>query len=156
MIVENPTPDLINENFVKVLESYFGFKFPKAYRKFLLETNGGNPVKGYFIMKGNNELGGIRYFLGISPEYSKGLLERWAMYCGRIPANTIAIGSNSGGNLILLSVKGSDHGKIYYWDHEMEADEGQTPDYRNLTLIADSFEEFINGLKSDEEIDHAT
>ena len=153
MIIENPTPNLINENIVKVLETYFAFKLPKDYRKFLLETNGGNPTKRYFLKKGTNELGEIRYFLGIIPEYSKGLLEKKAMFDGRIPSNTLTIGSNSGGNLILLSVKGPDYGKVYYWDHNWEAEDGQTPDYSNLTLIADSFEEFINSLKSEEEIE---
>ena len=154
MIVENPTPNLINDNIVKVLESYFFCKFPKAYREFLLKTNGGNPIKKYFLKKSTKELGEIRYFLGVSPERDKGLLEYKKVFSGRIPVNTLAIGSNSGGNLILLSVSGPDHGKIYYWDHNWEADDGQTPDYSNLTLIADSFEEFINGLKSEDEVDN--
>ena len=54
--------------------------------------------------------------------------------------------------MIQFLVKNADRGKIYFWDHEMEADEGETPNYSNLTLIADSFDEFIEGLHSDDEI----
>jgi len=153
MIVENPTPSLINDNFVKVLESYFFCKFPNAYRQFLLKTNGGKPTKIYFIVKTTKKLGTVHYFLGISPDRYKGLLEYEKVFCGRIPSNTLAIASDPGGDLILLSVKGQDYGKVYYWDHNWEAEDGQTPDYSNLTLIADSFEDFLSSLKSEDEIE---
>lgn len=47
------------------------------------------------------------------------------------------------GDLILIAVKGTDRRKIYFWNHEMEMEE---PDYSSLTLIADTFSEFINSL----------
>lgn len=56
------------------------------------------------------------------------------------------------GNLILLSLKNADRGKIYFWDHEMEANEGEIPDYSNLTLIANSFEECITSLCGEEDL----
>jgi hypothetical protein len=63
------------------------------------------------------------------------------------------ISYDSFGNLILIAIKNADRGKIYFWDHEMEADpnQGEVPDYSNLTLIADSFDEFINSLHDFEE-----
>ncbi|MBI2812410.1 MAG: hypothetical protein HYX67_16515, partial [Candidatus Melainabacteria bacterium] len=39
--------------------------------------------------------------------------------------------------------------KVYFWDHEREADpdQGQTPETAgNVHLIADSFSEFLDGL----------
>lgn len=149
MIVSNPTPNLINENVINVLEKYLNYKLPKSYKLFLINTNGGKSEKSYFLMKANNSLGSVRNFLGLHIEYYLSLLEHKKIYEGRIPNNTVAICNNSSGNLILLSVKGPDYGKVYFWDHERET---EPADYSNLTLIADSFEEFIQNLKSPEEV----
>ncbi|EAQ3100638.1 SMI1/KNR4 family protein, partial [Salmonella enterica] len=32
------------------------------------------------------------------------------------------------------------------WDHEVEVDEGETPDMSNVYLINESFSDFINNL----------
>ncbi|MGL5784970.1 MAG: SMI1/KNR4 family protein, partial [Alphaproteobacteria bacterium] len=97
----------------------------------------------------------VHFFLGIIPKKQANLLFIMNMYLERIPLNTIPIANDQNGNLVLLSVKGSDRGKIYFWDHEMEADtdHGETPDYSNLTLVADSFDEFIQNLKSEDDLD---
>jgi hypothetical protein len=147
MNIVNPTPDLINSNIIKCLELYFDFKFPQTYKGFLLLTNGGSPEKSIF-----NEEYEVRNFFGLIPEYSYGLLERKKMYKNRIPNNMFPIANNSGGDLFLISIKGKDYGKIYFWDHNCEAEENQEPGYSNMTLLADSFDEFINGLKNESEL----
>jgi hypothetical protein len=151
MNIINPTPELINSNIIGCLESYFDFKFPQIYKEFLLLTNGGSPKKSILSKDEEYE---VRNFFGIIPDYSYGLLERKKMYENRIPNNMFPIANNSGGDLFLMSVKGPDYGKIYFWDHNWEAEEGQEPNYSNLTLVADSFDEFINGLKNESELDN--
>jgi len=44
---------------------------------------------------------------------------------------------------------------VYFWDHEDELDENGefVQDYRNLYLIADSLQEFLDGLTTSEELD---
>lgn len=148
----------ISEATVAAYEQRWGIKFPDSYRDFLLKINGGIPEKKFFSYKESKDDGSlIDVFFGIIEErrYSL-LLNHLVTYDNRVPLNMLPIADDPGGNLLLLSISGSDYGKVYFWDHEMEADEGETPDYRNLKLIADSFEEFINGLKSEGEIDHAT
>lgn len=75
------------------------------------------------------------------------LLEKLKTYSARIPDNMFPIANDDLGNLILV-VKRPERGKVYFWDHEMEVAEGEIPDYSNLTLISDSFDDFINSLRT--------
>ena len=148
---ENSKPQL-NTDIINSLESYFLIKIPQSYLDFLIKINGGHAVKNIFLFPNNNGFithhwYGVRaekYFSLLSQMYDKGK---------RYPNNFIAICDDTSGNKILLSISGDDYGKIYFWDHEMEFDQGVEPDYSNLTLVADSFEEFINNLKSEDELD---
>ncbi len=122
---------------------------PDAYRNFLEQYNGGIP-SNRLIYFNNDEKGTlIDIIFGFTKEKYRDLRKTNIDMLNRIPTNTLAIADDQGGNLILLSVKGPDYGKVYFWDHELET---EPADYSNLTLIADSFEEFINNLKSEDEI----
>lgn len=140
----------LSEKIISSLEIGWGFKFPKSYKLFLENYNGGIPKNRYFHFKDSLDGSAIDTIFGIVPEkYFNAFFYYNIMYCGRIPLNTFPIAHDSFGNLILLSVKGQDYGKVYFWDHEQEADtnNGEVPGYENLTLIADSFEEFMGNLK---------
>ncbi len=141
---------------IQELETTYDLSFPIYYKHFLECYNGGIPEKDIFSFKGSKD-GSILYgFFGFCSSNKRlDITHRYMIAKRRIPSNTFAIADDQGGNLILLSIKGSDYGKVYFWDHESEADtdQGEVANYSNLTLIADSFEEFINGLKSEEEID---
>ncbi|EKS0980396.1 SMI1/KNR4 family protein, partial [Escherichia coli] len=67
------------------------------------------------------------------------------IYKDRIPSEFFPIAHDAGGNLILMGPN-SDDNKIYFWDHEIEADEGDMPDMSNVYLISQSFSVFINSL----------
>jgi hypothetical protein len=138
-------PGTLPEHILTVLERDWGFGLPKDYRKFLLEHNGGEPTPNVFKL-GATDSSGLRSFFCIYPDKYDDLLWNLNVYHGRVPKNIFPIGSDSFGNLICISVMGSDRGKIYFWDHEMEAGDDEEADYTNLTLIADSFEEFLNSL----------
>ena len=60
-----------------------------------------------------------------------------SMFEDRISRNFLVIGCDPGGNQICLSAAGEDSGKVYFWDHEDEVDEGEEPDYENVYLIAE-------------------
>ncbi|MGL4426376.1 MAG: SMI1/KNR4 family protein [Alphaproteobacteria bacterium] len=150
---DQPNPHL--EDFIlKTFEQYLGFYFPKEYREFLKKHNGGRPKKRMvFDFKDKDPYGGsvLSVFFGFVPDEYENILLSLKMYQDRIPWNTFPVADDTFGNLVLLSVKGPDRGKIYFWDHELEVntDHGETPDYSNLTLVADSFDEFIQNLKSE-------
>jgi hypothetical protein len=56
--------------------------------------------------------------------------------------------------LICKSCGSSDAGKIYFWDHEKEVDymRSDDTDYSNRYLMADNFDEFLDGLQDESEI----
>jgi hypothetical protein len=63
-----------------------------------------------------------------------------------VPAGFLPLAVDPGGNLICLVISGTNTGKVYFWDHEEEVEEGQQPGYSNVYLIANSFNEFLNSL----------
>lgn len=146
-------PGTLPEYILKVLERYWEFSLPKEYRNFLLKHNGGEPSFDCFNFKNDkNDGSDVRFFLGIYPDQHNDLLNHIKTYKERLPKNIFPIAYDSCGNLICISVMEPDRGKIYFWDHEREADsaQGEVPDYSNLTLMSDSFDEFIASLHSGE------
>jgi hypothetical protein len=56
-----------------------------------------------------------------------------------VPPELIPIGSDPGGNVIFLGVKGKENGKVYFGNHEFEDDDG----YFLRSWLADTFTEFL-------------
>ena len=132
---------------VKALEQAWGMKFPKEYREFLLTVNGGAPKKTDFDIKDINNYSIVRCFFGLVPDRDFNFLYYlYRIYADRIPRNTLPVGDTISGNLILLSIRGQDYGKVYFWDHNHEVPNGQDPDYSNVSFLANSFGEFLNSL----------
>jgi hypothetical protein len=150
---ENAYPYL-NEHIIHPIEKFLDVNFTKDYKDFLLNVNGGRPNKAAFKFINNNNGSIVQQFYGINENGNYGnLLQQYKYNRFRIPNNMIHIGSDCGGNQILLSIKNPDRGKVYFWDHELEADtdNGEVPSYDNLTLIANSFDEFLSKLYSEDD-----
>ncbi|MBZ0282106.1 MAG: SMI1/KNR4 family protein [Anaerolineae bacterium] len=121
-------------------------KLPKDYKGFLLKNNGGKPKPNAFKVDANIGEDEVRFFFGITNAATEVNINKIIKtYQGRLPANFLPIAAGLGVDLICLSVKGEDYGKIYYWDHNWEITEG-VPDYSNVYLLADSFDGFLNKL----------
>lgn len=150
MKIERKTPSITNEALIKQ-EDYFNCHFPKDYKEFLLEYNGGVPEKTLIYF--GDDGGIIKFFLGFSDDSIYGVFDIYCRFIDRIPSNTLPIARDPGGNLFLMSIRGDDYGKIYFWDHEEESYEGEVPDYSNMTFVANSFTDLINNLKSEEELE---
>ena len=132
-------------------ERGLGRSIPLDYRKFLLQYNGGRPDPSDFAMagvrKGSTQIGAVKRFLGIdTPEDTLNLDYVLEMFGDRMPSRFFPIARDPGGNLIGISTKGADVGKVYFWDHERESDDGETPNDKNLYLVADSFDKFLDKL----------
>lgn len=153
MIIFDYSKPQINLDIIISFEKYLNCNFSNEYKEYLLSTNGGISNKKIFLFPGTKDGSSVHHWYGIRSEDHFSLLLSVKKKGIRYPDNMIAISDDAFGNLILLSVKGRDHGKIYFWDHEMESNDDETPDYSNLTLISDSFKEFMNGLKSEDEIE---
>jgi len=87
----------------------------------------------------------LRLLFGIANDDEYSLASYIEVYSGRMPDNILPIGSDDFGNVVCLSVMGEDIGKVYFWNHDWEVVE-RTADYSNMTLMANSFSEFIEGL----------
>jgi hypothetical protein len=140
-----------NEHEIGELERVLDIRLPSDYRSFLLRHNGGRPEpSSFFAYLGpygdsrSHEC--VNRFLALyDGEYSN-LKKYIKSYKDRIPVDFLPIARDPFGNLICLAVAGPDYGKVFFWDHELEADEGETPDYRNISFVANSFDEFLNSL----------
>jgi cell wall assembly regulator SMI1 len=139
------------------IEEKLTINLPEQYRTHLLKYNGGRPVRCAFSTLGVNEgnyspfSSGVHYFYAIYEGKQENFETKYNIFKGRMPANMIPIASDGGGNQICVSVSGNDYGHIYFWDHEDEADDDSTPDYSNLTHLADSLNDFIQRLEYDED-----
>lgn len=77
-------------------------------------------------------------------------------FCESMPLETIPIASSYGSSQFILGLGGSDLNKVYFWnfegwpDPDDYLDEGiKVPEdwqYENLTLVAESFTDFLNRL----------
>jgi hypothetical protein len=148
-IVDSHEPVSLVE--ILIFEKKIGKNFPDSYKNFLLKYNGGHPKFNVFSYQINGGFleSAVHYFLGLTDDDSDSLEENLAAYQGRLPNDCFPIAYDANGNLILLALEGANREKVYFWDHENEVDEGEEPDYRNVYLIANSFDEFLANLQDE-------
>jgi SMI1-KNR4 cell-wall len=152
--INNERTKLNNIN-INLIENKLDIKLPEDYKHFLLTHNGGYPEKSSYTfieVKNSSNVDRFLAFYDIKIDFSAkiydDLLKECLRYEDRIPKECIPIAPDSGGNYLCLCVKGSEYGKVYFWDHEEEADEGEKPTFLNMYLIANNFTDFINSLYS--------
>ena len=134
-------------NEIVEFESRFDLQLPSIYRDFLLKNNGGFPSRNELTYWDDGKLKGalIDYFFGLNAKDNNYNLQvNWLFMKSRIPAGMLPIASDIGGNLILLSLRTSDYGEVFFWDHEQESDDENE---NNIFKSSDSFEQFVSNLK---------
>lgn len=133
---------------IKEAEKIINIQLPDEYKSFLLLYNGGHPEPGTFkyICDDHQNKSLVAWFLAIYKGKAENFLTFFKTYQGRIPEDTVAIGRDPGGNLILLGINRKNRGKVFFWLQDFEVEEGEVPDYSNVCLIANSFDEFLNSL----------
>lgn len=131
------------------IEQELGYVLPREYRSFLLAHNGGQAVEGVFPIHDppHDYHGLLDQFMCISPGDPYNLLDWVSDYTERLPPNLLPVAVDQAGNLITLSVAGPNTGKVYFWDHELEASQDETPTCVNVYPVADSFQAFLNSLR---------
>jgi hypothetical protein len=139
----------VSRDAISVLEDVLEVnQLPKCYSDFLMAFNGGYPEECLLFTFGSSSQESDLNILFplVGHEYGERLLNIIMTYKGRIPNELLPIGSDSGGNIICLTITGENREKVYLWDHSQESENMES---RNLELIADSFECFIEKLKVD-------
>ena len=74
------------------------------------------------------------------------LLNRRKFYSERVPKSILPIAYAEGGNLVCLPILPESFGKVFFWDHELEASDGEPATWENLFKVADPFEEFFQNI----------
>ena len=132
-------------------EAKTGFKFPLGLKARLSKDNGGEVRVG-------DDNWWLIPFLDTTDR------KRIARTCNDIvrettqmrewpdfPADAFVIAQNGTGDHLIIrpEVEGSKElgETIYFWDHEMEADEDEEPTFENVYLVAESFMVFLQSLK---------
>ncbi|MFC3962588.1 SMI1/KNR4 family protein [Nocardia jiangsuensis] len=129
----------VSENEIAEFESEVGHRLPEEYRDLLGRSDGGD------ILDNDRALVSI---FGIAKDLPNWLSVRSHLewYAGRIPDWLFPVGGDAYGNLFAISLRISDSGTVWFWDHEEEAGEGEDPTDGNLTCEGKTFNEFLAGL----------
>lgn len=118
-------------------------RLPEDYRKFLLEFNGGSPIRKNNLRPSTN----VNYILGMhNGPYYASLYKHIEMFKNRLPVSTFPIATDTFGNLFIMSLHKQNYGYIYFWDHEGEPEYQDGHNTDNCSFVAYSFSEFINNL----------
>lgn len=135
---------------VELFERILERRFPKDYREFLLKYNGGRPIPNCFTFKDGNENSLVHFFKKINSQHTHDdLLTNIRVHKHRIPPDYISIASDPFGNEICIAISGQNYGKIFFWDHELEAGDDISPTMDNMSLIAATFTSFLESLYED-------
>jgi SMI1 / KNR4 family (SUKH-1) len=137
------------------LEDRLGARLPDSFRYFLCRYGeGALALHGCFpILEPCSwgQWGIIDQFLGFSKKPNEGLLStNFDIFAGRIPEGMLTFAYDPGGNLLLLNIKGiKPAGTVWFWDHECRPRniKGELTE-NNLYLVADSFTQFIESLRT--------
>jgi len=119
-ILETPRGKLLLSD-LEFLERQLSSELPEVYRKFLLETNGGDCYKS-FVLEEENEVF-IADFFGLidsdTQDYNlvdiRGVYETYRK-SKWIPKNAIFIADDGGSSKVLMSLEKETYGQIFYWD----------------------------------------
>lgn len=133
---------------IEGFETAIGKKLPDDYKTFLLTFNGGKPGSNEFPIPDQQNAAGVDLFYGILEKREWGDLRlRRAELNDRVPKDVLPIGDASCGNVVCLSLQPKTFGQVFFWDHELEAEEGETAIFSNLFRIGNSFSDFFESLK---------
>ncbi|APE44208.1 hypothetical protein BOO69_12970 [Sulfitobacter alexandrii] len=144
--MRQPPPAGLAPDTLELLGRVLDARLPAPYRKWLAEHNGEMPEnRRITFVEGGRETDTVLHYLyavNAAEDYN----DLWAYnrdYGAELRPWYIAIGGDVFGNPILLAVKGPDHGKVFFSNHENPFDDG-------LHVIADSFDAFLAGLGAGE------
>lgn len=138
---------------LREFEKNIGFELPQDYQEFLLKYNGGviNDNKNSFKIKELQEITTLDILFGLNLQNTDlDLKNLHKEYASDLLQNMLVIGSDSFGTMIVLLNQKDDKG-IYYWDYSWEYE--QSDEEKNGYKIAGSFQEFMDNLKSYNEVD---
>lgn len=132
---------------IEQFERRNGIVLPDSYKTFLLCNNGGEPMPDRLLVPGwYGQSTAVNHFFGLGGDSSDDLETMLPNVEDYVPKGYVPIVDDPGGNLFCLHTGNSQHGAIYFWDHE----ELHGDDPRNLRKVAGSIDELLDKLLSSE------
>ena len=141
---------LIVDSDLSSLEEWIGAPIPPDLRSFYLQSDGGIFTQETIDISETLETTLNQIFSVVSSQFENIRVEYHDLKeDNRIPRWCLPIGDDPAGNLFIISLEDETYGAIYYWDHEREqiAENETIAAFENLTLIADSFSEFVKKIR---------
>lgn len=151
LTISNTGPSIGPEELDK-LEERLRYELPVAYRRFLLVTNGGRPTPDHYPIMDNFDVpfSDIQMLFSVRGRMDRDDLEA-VFYDVRnsIPSGFLPVGHSSTNDLLCVSLRGEDHGAVYFWDswEETTADPVSRSGFSNLYFVAEDFDAFLRALK---------
>lgn len=147
VITEKICEDTVSDESWAEFQRKLGLPIPACYREFLELHNGGRPSPRGFEFKdvhGKLQKSNVHYFFGLHSGRVGSLTQQFEMYYDRVPLGLLPIARDPFGNLILLKLTIKRDAPVLFWDHELESED--EPTMENVSLVNESFENFINTL----------
>jgi len=143
------------ESEILEFEKQFQIQMPQDFKAFMLKNNGGTPLEDWvfdYTENGNENSSVIRDFFIIYTDDSTSYDDLAKAYNSirnekSAPLDFMPIATDPGGNVIFLNVGKEDNGNVYFGNHELQDNK---TGYIVMSLIANSFSEFINKCYLDE------
>lgn len=136
----------VSESAVAAFEVEIGRRLPSAYRKFMVEHNGGSkPVNERFQVTETGERSLLAELYSLSEDGKGELLAEHHAMKHELPENCLSIGHDIGGNKICLMIFGNEVGRILWFDHELRSFTRRIS-RAEMKMCAETFEEFVSSL----------
>lgn len=128
---------------INQFETHNNISLPNDYKDFLIRNNGGRPNPNLVPSVKSD----VQWIYGMVDEpYYASIFQHIDMFHKRIPSWYFPIANDTGGNLYLMSLYHENHGLIAFWRHEEETDGDADQYFDNMSIVANSFTDFLNQL----------
>jgi cell wall assembly regulator SMI1 len=121
------------------LEQRVGRPLPPEYRYYLRQQDGGR-------LDNNSRAINTVFGVGEVPEWAS-MWDVLETYADRVPDWLLPVADDAFGNLYAISLRNEDRGSVWFWNHELEADEGEPPTEENLKYMAPNWPSFLTSLE---------
>lgn len=131
--------------YIRDVEGEIGFDFPKSYVEFIERSNGGVPLKKFFVFDGGEKV--VERFLSFVDNYKEsefGIYDVevvWSQIESRLNDELCPFAILFSGDFLCFESDLDGNCRVVIWDHELSRDNSPV-----IYYVSPSFDEFIKEL----------
>ena len=142
---------VLTEEALLRFEQTIGAQLPADYRAFLLNVNGGRTAGSHSVFSVGNQSSVLNSLFSLDAAEEAQDLAMRQLYTHDLPSGGLWVGYDDIGNLILM-FSGEHRGELWHLDTGDARPDGSNPrvewfDRRDVSKVADTFAEFMAGLR---------